>query len=88
MSKWSARMRPTSEKTTTWSDIFIYARCRITTKFSSTGFYSTTLPWSTRQWFDNHYCWIVYFRNNVIARVRAYLDSAMVARLFEENSMF
>ena len=35
--------------------------------------------------FDNHYCWIVYFQNDVIVRVRAYLDSAMVARLFEEN---
>ena len=35
--------------------------------------------------FDNRYCWVVYFRNNVIVRVRAYLDSAMVARLFEEN---
>jgi ketosteroid isomerase-like protein len=35
--------------------------------------------------FDNRYCWIVYFENNVIVRVRAYLDSAMVARLFEEN---
>jgi len=35
--------------------------------------------------FDNRYCWIVYFRHKVIVRVRAYLDSAMVARLFEEN---
>jgi len=35
--------------------------------------------------FDNRYCWIVYFQNGVIVRVRAYLDSAMVARLFEEN---
>jgi ketosteroid isomerase-like protein len=35
--------------------------------------------------FDNRYCWVVYFRDGVIARVRAYLDSAMVARLFEEN---
>jgi hypothetical protein len=35
--------------------------------------------------FDNRYCWVVYFRNDVIVRVRAYLDSAMVARLFEEN---
>jgi ketosteroid isomerase-like protein len=35
--------------------------------------------------FDNRYCWIVYFKNDVIVRVRAYLDSAMVARLFEEN---
>lgn len=37
--------------------------------------------------FDNRYCWVVYFRNGVIVRVRAYLDSAMVARLFEENPL-
>ena len=37
--------------------------------------------------FDNRYCWIVYFRDGVIVRVRAYLDSAMVARLFEENAI-
>ena len=35
--------------------------------------------------FDNRYCWVVYFHDGVIVRVRAYLDSAMVARLFEEN---
>jgi len=35
--------------------------------------------------FDNRYCWVVYFQVAVIVRVRAYLDSAMVARLFEEN---
>jgi ketosteroid isomerase-like protein len=35
--------------------------------------------------FDNRYCWVCIFENNVITRVRAYLDSAMVARLFEEN---
>ncbi|MGA7921448.1 MAG: nuclear transport factor 2 family protein [Candidatus Acidiferrales bacterium] len=35
--------------------------------------------------FDNRYCWVVYFQDGVIIRVRAYLDSAMVARLFEEN---
>jgi ketosteroid isomerase-like protein len=35
--------------------------------------------------FDNHYCWIVYFQRNFIVRVRAYLDSALVAHLFEEN---
>jgi hypothetical protein len=35
--------------------------------------------------FDNRYCWVVYFKAGVIVRVRAYLDSAMVARLFEEN---
>ena len=35
--------------------------------------------------FDNRYCWVVSFRDAVIVRVRAYLDSALVARLFEEN---
>jgi ketosteroid isomerase-like protein len=35
--------------------------------------------------FDNHYCWICYFSNDVIVQVRAYLDSVMVARLFAEN---
>jgi ketosteroid isomerase-like protein len=35
--------------------------------------------------FDNRYCWIIYFRGDLIVSVRAYLDSAMVARLFEEN---
>jgi uncharacterized protein len=37
--------------------------------------------------FDNRYCWVVYFKGGMIARVRAYLDSAMVARLFEENPL-
>jgi ketosteroid isomerase-like protein len=35
--------------------------------------------------FDNRYCWIVHFDGETIDRVRAYLDSVMVARLFEEN---
>jgi hypothetical protein len=35
--------------------------------------------------FDNRYCWVVYFRDGLIVRVRAYLDSAMVAQLFVEN---
>jgi ketosteroid isomerase-like protein len=35
--------------------------------------------------FDNRYCWVVYFQDGLIVRVRAYLDSALVARLFEEN---
>src|ERR1700723_4470409 len=34
---------------------------------------------------DNRYCWVVYFRGGLIVRVRASLDSAMVARLFLEN---
>jgi ketosteroid isomerase-like protein len=37
--------------------------------------------------FDNRYCWIVFFESARIVRVRAYLDSAMVAELFKENSM-
>jgi len=37
--------------------------------------------------FDNRYCWVVYFRNNLIVRVRAYLDSAMVSRLFDQNPL-
>ena len=37
--------------------------------------------------FDNCYCWVVAFERGVIVRVRAYLDSAMVARLFEENPL-
>ena len=35
--------------------------------------------------FDNRYCWFPDFQNGVIVRVRAYLDFAMVARLFDEN---
>jgi ketosteroid isomerase-like protein len=35
--------------------------------------------------FDNRYCWVCRFANGKIAEVRAYLDSALVARLFEEN---
>src|SRR6202044_1186277 len=35
--------------------------------------------------FDNRYCWVVDFHDGIIVRVRAYLDSAMVARLFQEN---
>jgi hypothetical protein len=35
--------------------------------------------------FDNRYCWVVEFRDGLIVRVRAYLDSALVARLFQEN---
>lgn len=35
--------------------------------------------------FDNRYCWVCTFENNIITTVRAYLDSAMVAQLFQEN---
>jgi uncharacterized protein len=37
--------------------------------------------------FDNRYCWVVHFQNGVIVRIRAYLDSAMVTRLFDENPL-
>jgi len=37
--------------------------------------------------FDNRYCWILFFEGEMIVRVRAYLDSAMVAQLFNENSV-
>ena len=37
--------------------------------------------------FDNRYCWIVFFEGARIVRVRAYLDSAMVVRLFKENPL-
>jgi uncharacterized protein len=35
--------------------------------------------------FDNRYCWVLHFIDKTIDVVRAYLDSAMVTRLFEEN---
>jgi ketosteroid isomerase-like protein len=35
--------------------------------------------------FDNCYCWVVAFQDGLIVRVRAYLDSTLVARLFEQN---
>jgi uncharacterized protein len=35
--------------------------------------------------FDNRYCWVCRFINGTIVGVRAYLDSALVARLFAEN---
>jgi ketosteroid isomerase-like protein len=35
--------------------------------------------------FDNRYCWVCRFAAGKIVEVRAYLDSAMVARLFKEN---
>ena len=35
--------------------------------------------------FDNRYCWVCRFLNGTIVEVRAYLDSALVARLFAEN---
>jgi uncharacterized protein len=35
--------------------------------------------------FDNTYCWMVHFSNGTIVEVRAYLDSALVQRLIDEN---
>jgi hypothetical protein len=35
--------------------------------------------------FDNRYCWVLHFKGKTIDVVRAYLDSTMVSRLFEEN---
>lgn len=35
--------------------------------------------------FNNTYCWVVRFENDVIVEVRAYLDSALVKQLIEEN---
>src|SRR6202046_4299800 len=37
--------------------------------------------------FDNRYCWVCRFVDRAIVEVRAYLDSALVARLFAENSI-
>ena len=35
--------------------------------------------------FDNRYCWVMRFANEVIVEVRAYLDSALVQELIDEN---
>lgn len=35
--------------------------------------------------FDNKYCWVIRFHNGTIVEVRAYLDSALVAKLIEQN---
>jgi len=35
--------------------------------------------------FNNTYCWIVKFENEIIVHVRAYLDSALVQELVNEN---
>src|SRR5580700_9502240 len=37
--------------------------------------------------FNNHYCWVIYFEDGLITRVRAYLDSVMVAELFAQNPL-
>jgi uncharacterized protein len=35
--------------------------------------------------FDNKYCWVTRFAEDKIVEVRAYLDSALVQRLLDEN---
>lgn len=35
--------------------------------------------------FDNRYCWVTRFADGKIVEVRAYLDSALVQRLLDEN---
>ena len=35
--------------------------------------------------FDNGYCWVARFSNGTIVEVRAYLDSALVKQLIDEN---
>jgi hypothetical protein len=35
--------------------------------------------------FSNRYCWICRFENGIIVEVRAYLDSALVQKLLDEN---
>ncbi len=36
--------------------------------------------------FDSRYCWVTRFANDKIVEVRAYLDSALVQRVLDENS--
>jgi ketosteroid isomerase-like protein len=35
--------------------------------------------------FNNTYCWVCRFENNIIVEVRAYVDSALVKRVIDEN---
>jgi ketosteroid isomerase-like protein len=35
--------------------------------------------------FDNRYCWVIRFDGETIVEVRAYLDSALVQKLIDEN---
>ena len=35
--------------------------------------------------FNNTYCWIVEFENDTIVKVRAYVDSALVQKVIDEN---
>ena len=35
--------------------------------------------------FNNTYCWVVKFEDDIIVEVRAYVDSALVKKVIEEN---
>jgi ketosteroid isomerase-like protein len=35
--------------------------------------------------FDNRYCWVIRFKDEMIVEVRAYLDSALVQKLIDAN---
>lgn len=37
--------------------------------------------------FDNRYCWVVRFKDEIIVEVRAYLDSALVQTLIDHNGL-
>ena len=37
--------------------------------------------------FNNTYCWICRFENDIIVEVHAYVDSALVQRLINENEV-
>jgi hypothetical protein len=37
--------------------------------------------------FDNRYCWVCRFAGGKLVEVRAYLDSALVAQLFQQNPL-
>jgi len=36
--------------------------------------------------FNNHYCWVMRFEDKTIVEVRAYLDSALVKQVIDENN--
>ncbi|HET9156099.1 MAG TPA: hypothetical protein VFN91_05490 [Myxococcaceae bacterium] len=35
--------------------------------------------------FDNRYCWVIQWKDEMIVQVRAYLDSALVQMLIDGN---
>ena len=37
--------------------------------------------------FDNKYCWVMRFAQEKVVQVRAYLDSALVQRVIDENPL-